>query len=164
MSTGQVKWFNNAKGFGFILPDEGGDDLFAHYSAIGMEGYKTLKAGQMVSFETIEGPKGLHAANIQPLSTPAAAPAQADAQSQDEADSSGVEVPAAVAGDEDEVATAAPSTEVEVVAETVNGEVEVVAEVASEEVEAVTDAGSEEIEVTLEEVHPADEEIPTDPA
>jgi CspA family cold shock protein len=59
MSTGQVKWFNNAKGFGFILPDEGGDDLFAHYSAIGMEGYKTLKAGQLVSFDTIEGPKGL---------------------------------------------------------------------------------------------------------
>ncbi|MBL4821598.1 MAG: cold shock domain-containing protein CspD [Gammaproteobacteria bacterium] len=67
MSTGQVKWFNNAKGFGFILPENGGDDLFAHYSAIGMEGYKTLKAGQMVSFETVEGPKGLHAANIQPL-------------------------------------------------------------------------------------------------
>ena len=68
MSTGQVKWFNNAKGFGFILPDEGGDDLFAHYSAIGMDGYKTLKAGQLVSFDTIEGPKGLHAANIRPLS------------------------------------------------------------------------------------------------
>ncbi|MBT3530057.1 MAG: cold shock domain-containing protein CspD [Gammaproteobacteria bacterium] len=64
MSTGQVKWFNNAKGFGFILPDDGGDDLFAHYSAIGMDGYKTLKAGQTVSFETVEGPKGLHAANI----------------------------------------------------------------------------------------------------
>ncbi len=64
MSTGQVKWFNNAKGFGFILPDDGGDDLFAHYSAIGMDGYKTLKAGQLVTFETIEGPKGLHAANI----------------------------------------------------------------------------------------------------
>lgn len=65
MSTGQVKWFNNAKGFGFILPDEGGGDLFAHYSAITMEGYKTLKAGQAVSFDIIEGPKGLHAANIQ---------------------------------------------------------------------------------------------------
>jgi CspA family cold shock protein len=64
MSTGQVKWFNNAKGFGFILPDDGGDDLFAHYSAISMEGYKTLKAGQAVSFDVIEGPKGLHAANI----------------------------------------------------------------------------------------------------
>ena len=65
MSKGQVKWFNNAKGFGFILPDDGGDDLFAHYSAIGMDGYKTLKAGQLVSFDAIEGPKGLHAANIQ---------------------------------------------------------------------------------------------------
>lgn len=64
MSTGQVKWFNNAKGFGFILPDDGGDDLFAHYSAIGMDGYKTLKAGQLVTFDQIEGPKGLHASNI----------------------------------------------------------------------------------------------------
>ena len=67
MSTGQVKWFNNAKGFGFILPDDGGDDLFAHYSSIGMEGYKTLKAGQLVSFDTVQGPKGLHAANIQSI-------------------------------------------------------------------------------------------------
>jgi CspA family cold shock protein len=65
MSTGQVKWFNNAKGFGFILPDGGGGDLFAHYSAITMDGYKTLKAGQNVSFDIVEGPKGLHAANIQ---------------------------------------------------------------------------------------------------
>ena len=64
MNTGQVKWFNNAKGFGFILSDEGGGDLFAHYSAIGMEGYKTLKAGQLVTFDIVEGPKGLHAANI----------------------------------------------------------------------------------------------------
>lgn len=74
MSTGQVKWFNNAKGFGFILPDDGGSDLFAHYSSIGMEGYKTLKAGQAVSFEIVEGPKGLHAANIIPIDNPQAAP------------------------------------------------------------------------------------------
>lgn len=63
--TGVVKWFNNAKGYGFILPDDGGDDVFAHYSCIVMEGYKTLKAGQPVSFDTEQGPKGLHAANIQ---------------------------------------------------------------------------------------------------
>jgi CspA family cold shock protein len=77
MSTGQVKWFNNAKGFGFILPDDGGDDLFAHYSSITMEGYKTLKAGQAVSFDVIEGPKGSHAANIVPIgeeNKPAAKP------------------------------------------------------------------------------------------
>lgn len=73
MSTGQVKWFNNAKGFGFILPDEGGGDLFAHYSAITMDGYKTLKAGQPVSFDIIEGPKGLHAANIVPVRDESAA-------------------------------------------------------------------------------------------
>jgi CspA family cold shock protein len=72
MATGQVKWFNNAKGFGFILPDDGGDDLFAHYSAIGMDGYKTLKAGQAVTFETIEGPKGLHATNIKASGQPQA--------------------------------------------------------------------------------------------
>lgn len=65
--TGIVKWFNNAKGFGFILPDNGGGDIFAHYSSIEMEGYKTLKAGQLVAFDTIPGPKGLHAANIQAL-------------------------------------------------------------------------------------------------
>ncbi len=70
MSTGQVKWFNNAKGFGFILPDEGEGDLFAHYSAITMEGYKTLKAGQTVTFDIVEGEKGLHAANITPINTP----------------------------------------------------------------------------------------------
>ena len=64
MSTGQVKWFNNAKGFGFILPDDGGADLFAHYSAISMDGYKTLKAGQLVTFDAVDGPKGVHAANI----------------------------------------------------------------------------------------------------
>ncbi len=65
MQTGVVKWFNNAKGYGFILPDEGGDDIFAHYSSIDMEGYKTLKAGQSVTFETENGPKGLHATRIQ---------------------------------------------------------------------------------------------------
>ena len=69
MSTGQVKWFNNAKGFGFILPDSGGADLFAHYSAISMDGYKTLKAGQSVTFDAVDGPKGLHAANIRAVDT-----------------------------------------------------------------------------------------------
>lgn len=64
MPTGTVKWFNNAKGYGFILSDEGGEDLFAHYSAIMMDGYKTLKAGQPVTFDTIQGDKGLHATNI----------------------------------------------------------------------------------------------------
>ena len=65
MATGTVKWFNNAKGFGFITPDAGGDDLFAHFSAINMEGFKTLKEGQNVSFDVAEGPKGLQATNIQ---------------------------------------------------------------------------------------------------
>lgn len=64
MPTGTVKWFNNAKGYGFILPDEGGEDLFAHYSAIQMDGYKTLKAGQVVDFDVTQGDKGLHATNI----------------------------------------------------------------------------------------------------
>lgn len=64
MPTGTVKWFNNAKGYGFILPDKGGEDLFAHYSSIQMDGYKTLKAGQVVDFDIVEGNKGLHATNI----------------------------------------------------------------------------------------------------
>ena len=62
--SGKVKWFNNAKGYGFIVEDGKSDDLFAHYSAIKMEGYKTLKAGQPVEFEIIQGPKGLHAIGI----------------------------------------------------------------------------------------------------
>ncbi|WP_347901022.1 cold shock domain-containing protein CspD [Pseudomonas purpurea] len=62
--NGKVKWFNNAKGYGFINEDGKTEDLFAHYSAIQMDGYKTLKAGQPVSFEIIQGPKGLHAVNI----------------------------------------------------------------------------------------------------
>jgi CspA family cold shock protein len=64
MANGKVKWFNNAKGYGFINEDGKDEDLFAHYSAIEMEGYKTLKAGQPVSFEIIQGPKGLHAVKI----------------------------------------------------------------------------------------------------
>lgn len=64
MLSGKVKWFNNAKGYGFILADGRDEDLFAHYSAIQMDGYKTLKAGQQVRFEIVQGPKGLHAVNI----------------------------------------------------------------------------------------------------
>ena len=64
MSTGVVKWFSNSKGYGFIAPEEGGDDIFAHFSAIEMDGYKTLKKGQPVEFKCTEGPKGLHAIEI----------------------------------------------------------------------------------------------------
>ncbi|WP_306172420.1 cold-shock protein [Burkholderia cenocepacia] len=60
-----LKWFNDAKGFGFITPDEGGEDLFAHFSAITMNGFKTLKEGQKVSFDVVQGPKGKQASNIQ---------------------------------------------------------------------------------------------------
>ena len=65
MATGSVKWFNDSKGYGFIAPDNGGDDLFAHFSAITMQGFKTLKEGQKVSFEVTTGPKGKQASNIQ---------------------------------------------------------------------------------------------------
>ncbi len=64
MATGIVKWFSNAKGYGFISPDEGGDDIFAHFSAIEMEGYKSLKEGQRVEFDVSNGPKGLQANKI----------------------------------------------------------------------------------------------------
>ena len=64
MAVGKVKWFNNAKGFGFIVPEDGGEDIFAHYSTIQMEGYRSLKAGQEVRFDVQQGPKGLHAENI----------------------------------------------------------------------------------------------------
>lgn len=66
MPSGTVKWFNNAKGFGFILPENGESDLFAHYSSIEMDGYRTLKAGQEVDFDIEEGDKGLHASHIRP--------------------------------------------------------------------------------------------------
>jgi cold shock protein len=65
MATGTVKWFNDAKGYGFITPDDGSEDLFAHFSAIQMGGFKTLKEGQKVSFDVTQGPKGKQASNIQ---------------------------------------------------------------------------------------------------
>ncbi|MDO4769815.1 MAG: cold-shock protein [Brachymonas sp.] len=77
MATGTVKWFSDAKGFGFIEPDEKGADVFAHFSAIQMEGFKTLKQGSRVSYELEDGPKGPHASNIvaaAPAQTPAALP------------------------------------------------------------------------------------------
>ncbi len=64
MSSGTVKWFNNAKGFGFIEPAEGGDDIFVHYSAIKAEGYKTLNEGQTVTYQAEQGPKGFHATEV----------------------------------------------------------------------------------------------------
>ena len=67
MPIGTVKWFNNAKGYGFIRPiDEQGEDIFSHFSTVMMDGYRTLKAGQLVEFEIATGPKGLHAINIRP--------------------------------------------------------------------------------------------------
>ena len=67
MATGTVKWFNDAKGFGFITPEGGGPDLFAHFSAIQSSGFKTLQENQKVEFDVVSGPKGLQAANIKPL-------------------------------------------------------------------------------------------------
>ncbi len=64
MSTGKVKWFNDAKGYGFIEQDAGGDDVFVHFSAIQMDGFKTLAEGQEVEYEIETGDKGLHAANV----------------------------------------------------------------------------------------------------
>lgn len=64
MATGTVKWFSNAKGYGFVAPDGGGGDVFVHYSVITMDGYKTLKRGQKVDFELSQGPKGLHATRV----------------------------------------------------------------------------------------------------
>jgi CspA family cold shock protein len=67
MATGTVKWFNDAKGFGFITPDAGGEDLFAHFSAIQSSGFKSLQEGQKVSYEEVQGPKGKQASNIKPV-------------------------------------------------------------------------------------------------
>ena len=66
MQEGTVKFFNEAKGFGFITPDEGGEDLFAHFSSIQSNGFKSLKEGQKVSFDVVQGPKGKQASNIKP--------------------------------------------------------------------------------------------------
>jgi CspA family cold shock protein len=67
MATGTVKWFNAQKGFGFITPDEGGADVFVHYSAITSTGYKSLDEGQKVEYDVAPGPKGPQAENIRPL-------------------------------------------------------------------------------------------------
>jgi len=79
INLGHVKWFNNAKGYGFIIADDRSEDMFAHYSAIIMDGYKTLKAGQRVSFEISKGPKGYHAIGIRPLDMLENCPLSADA-------------------------------------------------------------------------------------
>ena len=67
MSTGTVKWFNDAKGFGFITPDDGGEDLFAHFSEIQASGFKSLQEGQKVNFDVKMGPNGKQAAAIKPV-------------------------------------------------------------------------------------------------
>ena len=67
MTTGIVKWFNNAKGYGFVRSDGNEEDVFVHFSAIDMDGYRTLKEGQKVQFEISQGPKGLHAARVNRL-------------------------------------------------------------------------------------------------
>jgi cold shock protein len=73
MATGTVKWFNDAKGFGFITPDSGSEELFAHFSAIQANGFRSLKEGQKVTFDIVEGPKGKQAQNITPVEATSAA-------------------------------------------------------------------------------------------
>jgi len=80
MALGKVKWFNDAKGFGFIEPEAGGDDVFAHFSAIQMDGFRTLKQGSQVQFDLVQGPKGQLAQNITPMEAAARAAEQQQAQ------------------------------------------------------------------------------------
>lgn len=82
MATGSVKWFNNAKGYGFIRPDTGGDDLFVHYSYIQMDGYKSLKAGQFVQFDIEAHGNGFHAINLRPQGEAAGSESATSSQSQ----------------------------------------------------------------------------------
>lgn len=103
MTIGKVKWFNNAKGYGFVLPDNEGEDLFIHYSAIQMDGYKTLKAGQEIQFDIVEGPKGLHAVNIQDVdgedqTTPAIGGVSVDFDLEEEAHHESASTPGASSG------------------------------------------------------------------
>lgn len=67
MATGTVKWFNAEKGYGFIAPEDGSDDVFVHFSAINSSGFRSLEENQKVEFETARGPKGLQAENVSPL-------------------------------------------------------------------------------------------------
>lgn len=81
MATGTVKWFNDAKGFGFIEPDQGGGDVFAHFSSIQMDGFRTLKQGSKVRYDLVAGPKGMMAQNIQPMDGATSGDLTADALS-----------------------------------------------------------------------------------
>jgi CspA family cold shock protein len=76
VANGTVKWFNDAKGFGFIEPEGGGEDVFAHFSAVQMEGFRSLKQGSAVSYELVQGPKGSLAQNIRPVMADMAQPAE----------------------------------------------------------------------------------------
>ncbi|RBW49844.1 cold shock domain-containing protein [Marinobacter sp. F3R11] len=89
MPRGKVKWFNNAKGYGFIIEDGCSDDLFAHFSSVQIDGYKTLKAGQTVSFDKKPSDKGVHAVNIVPEESASEQPREGAADSQVQAPESG---------------------------------------------------------------------------